>query len=449
MPIMELFLIIFFLIVIIKIINEKFIHMQEDIALILFSSLFSIIILVISYFLKNDNFTNYINKIGNFEFKEYLIDGVLCFMLFSGASKVNGKKFKTNLKSITLLAVVATIISSLLYGGLFYVIFLICKIKINIWFSILLGCIVAPTDPIAATGILNKLGLSKNVTSIIESESLFNDGTGVALFLFVKSILLHSGESNFFLVMFKEVVGAVLVAFIISFILFKLFKITKKPVLRIIISLLDVSSCYFICEKFGFSGIISSVICGMFFSYMINKYNDSLCINDETGIYKNFWNTVEEILNSILFVMIGLSLLSFRSSHYIYLIIPSAIIIGLISRFVGVLISTLISGKRNLPGNYSLMEYTNLMTWSGLKGGLSLALAISTASFLTNNEYLIAVNLAYITILFTTIIQGLTIKKVYMTIENHKQKRIKKNSEIKYEVLKEEGIIDENNNSGD
>ena len=433
MGIMEYFLIIFILIVLIRIINEKFIHMQSDIALVLFSSLISLIALGVSLIIKNDSFSSFINSIGNFKFSEYLIDGVLCFMLFAGASKVSSHKFKANIKSISILAVVSTIISSVVYGLLIFSVFLIFKVKIDIWICILLGCIVSPTDPIAATGILNKLGLSKNVTSVIESESLFNDGTGVALFLFVKSIVIHSGEANFFVVMLREVLGALVVAFVVSLILFKLFKITKSPIMRIIISLLDVSLCYAICEKLGFSGIISSVLCGMYFSYMINKYKDLLCVNDQNDIYGIFWNAVEEILNCVLFVMIGLSLLSVEISQYVLLIIPCGIVIGLIARFIGVLISTVLSGKRNIPGNYSLMEYTNLMTWSALKGGLSLALALSTVSFLGNTEYLIALNLAYVTILFTTIVQGLTVKNVYLKIESCKLKRLKKVSVNRYE----------------
>lgn len=433
MGVMEYFLIVFILIVIIRIINEKFIHMQSDIALVLFSSLISLIALGASKLINNESFTSFINNIGNFKFSEYLIDGVLCFMLFAGASKVSSHKFKANIKSISLLAIVSTIISSIVYGLLFFSVFLLFKVKIDIWVCILLGCIVSPTDPIAATGILNKLGLSKNVTSVIESESLFNDGTGVALFLFVKSIVAHSAEANFFVVMLREVLGALVVAFVISFILFKLFRITKSPVMRIVISLLDVSLCYAICEKFGFSGIISSVLCGMYFSYMINKYRDSLCVDDQNDIYGIFWNAIEEILNSILFVMIGLTLLSAKVSQYIYLIIPCGIIIGLIARYIGVLISTFLSGRRSIPGNYNLIEYTNLMTWSALKGGLSLALALSTVSFLGNTEYLIALNLAYVTILFTTIVQGLTVKNVYIGIESCKLKRLKKVSVKRYE----------------
>lgn len=430
MGIMECFLIILVLIVIIRAVNERFIHMQGDIALVLFSSVISVGLLIAKNLAGECAFTDFVNEIGNFGFSEYLLDGVLCFMLFAGAGKVNFRKFKSNIKTISLLALITTVISSALYGLIFWAAGFVFGIKLDIWLCILLGCIVSPTDPIAATGILNKLGLSKNVTSVIESESLFNDGTGVALFLFVKSIVSRSGEENFLFVMLKEVLGALGVALVVSFLLFKLITLTKSPVTRIIISLLDVSLSYFVCEKFGFSGIIASVVCGMYFSYMTAKKSDSIIITDTEGVYRSFWDAAEEILNSVLFVMIGLSLLSAKPSEYIWFIIPASIIIGLVSRFAGVMTAGAITGKRKIPGNYSLTEYAALMTWTGLKGGLSLALAMSTAAFLGETEYLLAVNLAYATIFFTTIVQGLATKPIYRRIERKKALRIRKESEL-------------------
>ena len=167
----------------------------------------------------------------------------------------------------------------------------------------------------------------------------------------------------------------------------------------------------------------------MYFSYMSDKKYDSISVTDPEGIYRSFWDAAEEILNSVLFVMIGLSLLNAKASEYLPFIIPAAVIIGLASRFVGVFTAGVINGKNKIPGNYNLAEYSSLMTWTGLKGGLSLALAMSTAEFLSGEEYLIAVNLAYATIFFTTIVQGLTTKIVYQRIERRKSLRLRKESE--------------------
>ena len=205
---MELVILILLTIVVIGVVNEKLIHLQSDIALVLFSVAICAVLLILSRIPGMEGLGEKLKELGSFDFEKYLMDFVLCFMLFAGASKVNLHKFRTNIKPVCLLALLTTIISSVLYGALFYLAARLAGIRLDIWVCILLGCIVSPTDPIAATGILNKLGLSKNVTSVIESESLFNDGTGVALFVFVKSIVSQSGESNFLLVMLKEVLGA-------------------------------------------------------------------------------------------------------------------------------------------------------------------------------------------------------------------------------------------------
>lgn len=420
-----LFLIILLtFIVCIGIINERIFHMQSDIALIFFSLIISLVLLAAKTFLPFDGLNAFIDNLGEFGFEEYLMDGVLCFMLFAGASKVNMKKFKQNLRPISLLALLTTLISSFLYGAIFFGIATLFHIPMDIWTCILLGCVVSPTDPIAATGILNKIGLSKNVCSVIENESLFNDGTGVTLFIFVRSIIVHSGDSNFAKLMFQEIVGAVAVALIVSWLLFKLMELTRDPIKYILISLLDVSTVYMVCEHLGFSGVIASVVCGMFFSYSMGKIERRVKVIDPKEYYEDFWEILESILNAILFVMIGLLVLDIEISKYAAIIIPAAIIILVLSRAVGVFVSSILTGKR-IPGNYNLMEFVTLMTWSALKGGLSLALAFGTAEYLSPDIYNVFINVTYVTIFFTVLVQGLTVKKVYFALEKHKAERMK------------------------
>ena len=417
------FVIILAFIVIIGIVNERIFHIQSDIALIMFSLIISLILVIVSRIFDIKALSDFTTQIGEFGFEEYLLKGVLCFMLFAGASKVNMWKFKQNILPITLLALLSTGISSFLYGGLFYLIALPLKIpEMNIWKCILLGCVVSPTDPIAATGILNKIGLSKNVCSVIENESLFNDGTGVALFLFVSSLVKNTGKTNFAILMFKEIAGAVAVALVVSFILFKLMELTKDPIKYILISLFDVGLVYVICEEFGFSGVIASVVCGMYFSYCMNRMERRVMVIDPKEYYKDFWEILESILNAALFVMIGLLALNINISRYIWIAVPAALIILIISRASGVFISSVLTGRR-IPGNYSLKEFVILMTWSALKGGLSLALALQTAEYLNADIYDLFINVTYVTIFFTVLVQGLTVKKVYYKLEELKVQR--------------------------
>ena len=427
MSILYFLLIILIFIVLIGILNERFFHIQSDISLILFSFIISLVMLIASKLLGIDSVSEFVSGLGDFGFEEYLMDGVLCFMLFSGASKVNIRKFRENVRAISLLALLTTMLSSVFYGLLFYLVSHIFGLGMDILTCILLGCVVSPTDPIAATGILNKIGLSKNVCSVIENESLFNDGTGVTLFIFVRSLVIHSGDSNFAVLMFKEIVGAVAVAFGVSFILFKLMELTRDPIKYILISLLDVSCVYIICEHLGFSGVIASVVCGMYFSVAYSKIERRAMVIDPKELYKDFWEIVESLLNSILFVMIGLLVLGLNVSKYIAVIAPAAILINILARSFGVFISSVLTGRKKIPGNYNTFEYVTLMTWSALKGGLSLALAFGTKEFLPDDIYDIFINVTYITIFFTVLVQGLTVKKVYFALEKHKTARMVRN----------------------
>lgn len=427
MSVLLFLIIILIFIVLIGIMNEKYFHIQSDIALILFSFIISMVLLIASKLLQIESVDEFVSGLGDFGFEEYLMDGVLCFMLFSGASKVNMRKFRENVRAISLLALLTTMLSSLFYGVLFYLVALIFGFEMDILTCILLGCVVSPTDPIAATGILNKIGLSKNVCSVIENESLFNDGTGVTLFIFVRSLVVHSGDSNFAVLMFKEIVGAVAVAFIVSFLLFKLMEVTRDPIKYILISLLDVSLVYIICEHLGFSGVIASVVCGMYFSAAYSKIERRAKVIDTRDLYKDFWDIMESLLNSILFVMIGLLVLNLDVSKYIFILAPAAIIINVCARSFGVTISSILTGKKNIPGNYNVFEYVTLMTWSALKGGLSLALAFGTKEFLPKDVYDIFINVTYVTIFFTVLVQGLTVKNVYFALEKHKTARMIKN----------------------
>lgn len=425
MSILSYFAIIAFLIVLIGVINEKWLHIQGDIVLILFSLGISLLILILQQIPGAAPYTSEIRLQSKFNFAAYLLDGVLCFMLFAGASRVSVTKFSQNIRPISLLALLGTVVSSAVYGLLFYLAASVLHMDMSLWTCILLGCIVSPTDPIAATGILNKLGMSKNVTSVIECESLFNDGTGVALFLFVKGILSQKSGGNFFYIMGKELFGAIAVAIIVSFLLFSLLRLTKDPVKHILISLTDVMLVYVICEHLGFSGVIASVVCGMCFAYMRNRIARRLVVQDPEELYDDFWEVVDGILNAVLFMLLGLSVMNAQASCFLPVLFPVGIAAVFLSRYAGVRSCTFFMERGRIPGNYSSREFSMLMTWSALKGGLSLALALGTAEFLSQEVYLIVLNTTYITIFFTVLVQGLTTKRIYRLIEEKKNRRIK------------------------
>ena len=151
----------------------------------------------------------------------------------------------------------------------------------------------------------------------------------------------------------------------------------------------------------------------------MDKMERHVMIVDPKDYYRDFWEILENILNAILFVMIGLLVLDVKLSSYILILVPASILILIVSRAIGVFTSSVMTGK-HLPGNYSLGEFVVLMTWAALKGGLSLALAMGTKEYLSPEIYNVFINVTYISIFFTVLVQGLTVGKAYMALEKHK-----------------------------
>lgn len=421
--ILIIFIFIVFIIVITGILNEKYFKISNNIALLFVSFCISIVLLVLNSFdLVSDDFFIFqsMNKI---RLDELLLEGVVCFMIFAGGSKLQFSKFVSNFKSISVLAILTTVMSTIFYGTLLFITSNLLHLNINIATCYLIGSIISPTDPIAATGILNKLGLPKSISTVIEGESLFNDGMGVALFAFISNIITNVKNENFLLLVSKNILGALVIGIISSYVFFKLTKKTKNPTLHILISLLNVAFCYVLCEQLGLSGVIASVVCGIYFSYKNQKNERWKKVVDPNNLYVDFWNTIDELLNSVLFVLIGLTTFVIPINSSIIWIIPVAIIINFISRYISVLFTSALIGRDSIPNKYSIKNFTKLMTITAMRGGVSLAMAFSTVTMVTEGEYNIVLNITLTTILFTTIIQGLLIPRIYDGIQKDRNNK--------------------------
>lgn len=418
-------LFILFLVVFFGIVNEKTIKISNDIALVLFSFVLAAAVKLLESVGVLSYEGTVIGNLANLNLEEFLMDSILCFMLFSGASEVNFNRFVKNIKSISLLALLSTVISSFLYGGLFFLVNLALGLNFSIWLCILLGCIVSPTDPIAATSILKKAGLSKNVSTVIEGESLFNDGTGVAVFVCIKNIVNDTSDLSFPVLMAKELLGAIAIGLVISFFMFRLLRATNNPMFHIFISLIDVSAAYVLCEHLGCSGVIASVVCGIYFSRNMAKHEAWRKVVDPKDWYEDFWHIADTMFNSVLFILIGFAVINLPAHPLLIVLILVAILLNFAARFLGVGASALIIGRKKIPNKYNVKEFTSLMTWSALKGGLSLALAFSTKEFLPEASYNVVLIMTCVTMYFTIVVQGLTTKNVFHVVEKWKANRVK------------------------
>ena len=400
------------LIVFIGFINEKMTKLTYEISLMLFSVVVGALLTIVYALVKNHSVREMIDTIRVFNLEEFLMNGVLCFMLFAGSFRMRLYDFKRLARPIGVLAFLGTFLGAVFYGGLFYLASLIFHLPFSLPMCLMFGSIVAPTDPIAATSILNKFGLPKDISFVLEGESLLNDGVGVALFVCFSNMVKAQKEAGegFFVILFREILGAVLIGLVVTAICYVFFKFTKDCRRRIFISLFMVALAYSLCELFDCSGCIASVVCGALFA-SIRGREEAKHGKMDLEDFDSFWETIDNLLNSILYVILGLSFIRILQMPHVILLSLLAILCNTIGRAGSVFSSTFLIGK--LPDRYNKPDFTLLFTWGGLKGGLCIALAMSTFSMLTKEEYLIILGCTYAIVFFTTIIQGLSVKKVY------------------------------------
>ncbi len=395
-------------------INEKFLKLPNEIAYLFAGLLISLV--MIAFF--GESGANQIDSITpHFILEDFLVKGVLCFMLFAGSCRLRFCDLKPKLKIISCLSILTTVLAAAIYGGLSYLLCSLFGLNFSFIECLLLGAIVSPTDPIAAMSILRKVGLPEDVGLVIEGESLFNDGVGIALFSVLYGMIESGSEFSLVslgTVLLESILGAIAVGLVISFILFMLFKHTASRSSRIFISLLAVAGSYIICEFLGFSAAIAAVVCGIYFATAIDKLEQK---DPKPFVkYRDFWSVVDGLLNAVLYVMLGLTIINvflYAPETWVFPVI--AIVCNVVARWLGIFGSALVIKQK--PHNYGILRFTNLFTWAGLKGALCLALAMSTAPSLDPTVFNAMIAATFSVVMFTTIGQGLTIGAFYKSGE--------------------------------
>ena len=408
------FVAIIVIVVVLSFFNEKVTKLPNEIALMLFSTVIGIFTVIATALFSG---ADILEQAQLMDIEGFLLEGVLCFMLFAGSFRMKLADFKAQARQITVLAFVCTLLGAVFYGLLFYGASLLFGAGLSLPVCLMFGSIIAPTDPIAATGILSKFGLPKNISFLIQGESLFNDGVGVALFVFFSGMVTSTSSGGFFAVMLQEVLGALLVGAAVTAVCFLMFRFSKSRMTRIFISLLAVSLSYSICELCDFSGAIASVVCGILFSALRSRF--SVEEPDDAESFDGIWETLDALLNSFLYVMLGVSFVRILQMDQVVVLALVAITANLIARVGSLSLSSLIMGK--IPDGYSRFNFIKLLTWGGLRGGLSVALAMSAKEMVPEEIYFIILGGTYAIVFFTTVVQGLTLKPVYRRISRSVQ----------------------------
>ena len=402
------------LIVVLGFFNERVTKLTYEISLMLFSIVFGILVLFGGAYITDESVLGILQNAESFNIYDFLMDGVLCFMLFAGSCHMKLEDFEKQARPTAVLAILATLLGAVFYGLLFFAGARLLGLSFSLPVCLMFGSIVAPTDPIAATSILNKFGLPKTISFLIEGESLLNDGVGVALFAFFSSLVSAEGSSDFLAIMAREICGAVIVGVVVTFVCSPFFTKTTDSPRQIFTSLLVVSLSYLLCDIFEFSGAIACVVCGVLLS-TIRSHQSHIGKPMDLADFDTFWSIIDNLLNSMLYVMLGISFAHILQMPRVILISIIAIVCNLIGRAGSLAVSTLFLGP--IPDGYDKKSFIALLTWGGLRGGLCIALAMSTISMIDKETYHIILGGTYAIVFFTTVIQGLSMTSVYHKIE--------------------------------
>jgi len=388
-------------------VNYRYIKLPSTIGLMVIGLVMSLAVVSAGYlgFDVHSIATSTLKKI---DFSESLMKGMLSFLLFAGAIKINLSDLAKQKFVVTTLATIGVVVTTLIVGTSFYYLLGLVNLSLPYAYCLVFGALIAPTDPVAVLSILKSLGAPKSLETKIAGESLFNDGVGIVVFLVLIGIATKGGSIEFSHVaglFLREAVGGIIFGIIIGYLAYLLIKRVDEHSVEVLLTLGLVCGGYALATKLHVSGPIAVVVAGL----LIGNYGRNLAMSDSTRHHlDNFWELIDEILNAILFIWIGLEVLVLSLDIGYVVAGLVAIPITLAARYVSIWSTISVLKFRREFSENAVM----ILTWGGLKGGISIALALSLAPGLPRD---VIVTSTYVVVIFSILVQGLTIKKLIRT----------------------------------
>ncbi|MCH4092130.1 cation:proton antiporter [Acetobacter sp.] len=344
--------------------------------------------------------------LGTINLPEALLNGALSLLLFAGALGVDLGCFRSKLKSVTALAVLGTILAVLLLAGAAWLIFPLLGVAAPFSWCVVLGAILAPTDPVSVIGMLRRLGLPQDIQAIFAGESLFNDGISIVIFGVTIGLAVgdasHVTSAQIAEGFLWEAFGGGLLGLATGWLTLFLLRASRDAHTQLIASLALATGTYSVATCFGMSGAVAVVTAGLCLS---TRYSQSIFGEHSRKELNIAWSLIDEVLNVLLFLLIGFQILEvplhLSSLAAMLVIVP----LSICGRGLSVFLSTLPLHIRNWDKGRLL----GILTWGGLRGGISLSLALGLPEGELRNLIL---PVCYGVVVFTIIVQGLTMERV-------------------------------------
>jgi CPA1 family monovalent cation:H+ antiporter len=387
-------------------INVRFLKLPSTIGLMIITLLFTIGLVVIGQF--DDTLLQQEKElILNIDFETVLLDVMLSFLLFAGALHTNFEQLKVQRAPVLVFATLGVLVSTFLVGILMYFLLQIIGLQVEFIYCLLFGALISPTDPIAVLGILKKANAPKILETKIVGESLFNDGVGVVVFLTIFSIAASPNEAVEFMEVAKlfgqEVIGGIALGLILGWITYRLLRSIDDYEVEVIITIATVMGGTMLAHYLHTSAPLAMVVAGLFVGNDTVRHS---AMSDTTETYVDkFWELIDVLLNTILFVLIGMEMLILTLNGSFILAGLIAVPLVLFCRYASLWFPIKFFAKK-----LDFVPHTNLMmTWGGLRGGISIALALSLTPAMHRELFLV---ITYIIVVFSIIGQGLTVEPV-------------------------------------
>ncbi|MGF1754771.1 sodium:proton antiporter [Vibrio makurazakiensis] len=401
-------------------VNSKIGKMQTTIAITAGAMMLSLLILIAGqndWFQLTEIATSTMTSIN---FEDFLLKGILGFLLFAGGLGIKLPNLKDQKWEITVLALGATLFSTFFIGGALYGFCQLIGIQFDFVYCLLFGSLISPTDPIAVLAIVKKLDAPKRISTQIEGESLFNDGFGLVIFVTLFTIAFGTEVptvSSVGFLFFQEAIGGIAYGFALGLLFHYLISSTNDHSMELLLTIGIPTAGYVFADVIHVSGPLAMVVSGI----MIGNWTRFIGFSKESEEHlDHFWELVDEFLNGVLFLLIGMSMLLFKFHQEDWILMAFAIPLVLTARYLSVFISY-IGFKRYRTYNPWAVK---ILTWGGLRGGLALAMALSIPSgILVIPDKAIDVKeiilvMSYAVVVFSILIQGSTITPM---IEKAKQ----------------------------
>lgn len=404
----QIFISITALAALLSFINAKFLKLPETIGVMILSIIISFSIGSSIYLIDREFFMDLYPIVQQIDFKTILFDFLLGILLFAGAIHVNLKGLLKEKGTVIIYATFGVLISTFLIGTAFYYVTSLIGLEISYLYSLVFGALISPTDPVAVLALLKKAGAPKHMEIKIVGESLFNDGVGIVVFLSLLSLATMMQEFDIAHIAKKfgiEAGGGILMGLVLGYLGKVCIKsVAKEPVIAVHISLAIVLGGYSLSSVFHVSGAIAMVVAGL----VIGDSLHSEKISEELKNHMNiFWKVLDEIFNAVLFVLIGIIIIMVDFNINYLLLGVITIFIVIISRYITIFLSNFLLKKSNRANS----KERTVLTWAGLRGGISIALALTLPESEVRDLILYA---TYVVVVFSIIAQGLTIEKLIL-----------------------------------